>query len=92
MSSGATSDQTIAGYFANLLTRAQRGELADVRVQMIEEMERELFSRAIQIAQGNQAKAARWLGVTRTTMREKLVHFGLHEVPEKPNADGTPAH
>ena len=45
---------------------------------MIEEMERELFARAIQLAQGNQAKAARWLGVTRTTMREKLIHFGLH--------------
>jgi DNA-binding NtrC family response regulator len=47
--------------------------------------ERELFSRAIQLAQGNQAKAARWLGITRTTMREKLSHFGLRETstPEK---------
>ncbi len=44
---------------------------------MIEEMERELFTRAIAMAQGNQAKAARWLGVSRTTMREKLEHFGL---------------
>ena len=50
---------------------------------MIEEMERELFARAIQLAQGNQAKAARWLGVTRTTMREKLIHFGLHPTGEK---------
>lgn len=45
---------------------------------MIEEMERELYARAIEVAQGNQAKAARWLGVTRTTMREKLTRFGLH--------------
>jgi DNA-binding protein Fis len=45
---------------------------------MIDEMERELFARAIAMANGNQAKAARWLGVSRTTMREKLVHFGLH--------------
>ena len=51
---------------------------------MIEEMEQELFTRAIQLAQGNQAKAARWLGVTRTTMREKLVHFGQHPVGERP--------
>jgi DNA-binding protein Fis len=30
----------------------------------------------------HQAKAARWLGVTRTTMREKLTHFGLHPTGE----------
>ncbi len=82
----ANSDQTLAGYFTDLLVRARRGELPDARAWMIEQMERELFSRAIEMAKGNQAKAARWLGVSRTTMREKLVHFGLHatgEVPEE---------
>ena len=54
---------------------------------MIQEMERELFARAIQFAEGNQAKAARWLGVTRTTMREKLIHFGLHPT----GTSGSPA-
>jgi len=82
------SDQTIAAYFSELLAKAQRGEGPSGRAQgvhakMIEEMERELFARAIQLAQGNQAKAARWLGVTRTTMREKLIHFGLHPAGEK---------
>ena len=72
------SDQSIAGFFSELLARAERGEADGVHAKMIEAMERELFSRAIQMAQGNQAKAARWLGVTRTTMREKLIHFGLH--------------
>ena len=43
-------------------------------------MERQLFTRAIQLADGNQAKAARWLGIIRTTMREKLTRFGLHKV------------
>ena len=56
----ATPDQTIAGYFTDLLAQAQRGEAVGLRSQMIEEMERELFTRAIQLAQGNQAKAARW--------------------------------
>ena len=79
----ATPDQTIAGYLNDLLARAQNGELVGARSQMIEEMERELFTRAIQLAKGNQAKAARWLGVTRTTMREKLVHFGQHPAPEQ---------
>jgi DNA-binding NtrC family response regulator len=72
------SEQTLSGYFTQLLTRARRGELPDARALMIEEMERELFTRAIAMANGNQAKAARWLSVSRTTMREKLVHFGLH--------------
>lgn len=36
-----------------------------------------------ELAQGNQAKAARWLGVARTTMREKLIHFGLRRVGER---------
>jgi nitrogen regulation protein NR(I) len=73
----AAADQTIAGYFTELLTSAQRGELAGLHARMIEEMERELYTRAIQLAEGNQARAARWLGVTRTTMREKLLRFGL---------------
>ena len=78
-------DQTIAGYFAGLLEKAQRGEAEGVHARVIDEMERELFARAIQLAQGNQAKAARWLGVTRTTMREKLIHFGLHPTGENPD-------
>ena len=77
------SDQTIAGYLSELLAKAQRGEADSVHAKMIQEMERELFARAIQLAQGNQAKAARWLGVTRTTMREKLIHFSLHPTGEK---------
>ena len=40
--------------------------------------EREIFTRAIELAQGNQAKAARWLGISRLTLREKLHQFGLH--------------
>jgi nitrogen regulation protein NR(I) len=77
------SDQTIAGYFSELLAKAQRGEVQGVHATMIEEMERELFGRAIELAEGNQAKAARWLGVTRTTMREKLIHFDRHPTGEK---------
>jgi nitrogen regulation protein NR(I) len=79
----AVEDQTIAGYFNDLLDRAQRGDLEAVHARMFVDMERELFTRAIQLAKGNQAKAARWLGVTRTTMREKLIHFGLRPVEEK---------
>ena len=73
----AAEEQTVAAYFNELLERAQHGEVEAAHAQMLADMERELFTRAIQLANGNQAKAARWLGVTRTTMREKLNRFGL---------------
>ncbi|MBI2925980.1 MAG: sigma-54-dependent Fis family transcriptional regulator [Verrucomicrobia bacterium] len=76
------TNQTIAAYIADLLNSAQRCETSDVRTKVIEDMERELFAQAIQLAGGNQAKAARWLGVTRLTMREKLQHFGLRPATE----------
>ena len=75
---GAKADSTLAGYFTDLLRKAQHGEARDLRNKMFEEMDRELISRAYRHAAGNQAQAARWLGITRTTMREKLVQFGLY--------------
>jgi DNA-binding NtrC family response regulator len=75
----ATNDrQTHAAYVTDLLARVQNGELNDAYSHMIADLEPELFKQAIQLAQGNQAKAARWLGVTRLKMREKLTELGLH--------------
>ena len=71
-----------AAYIADLLARVQRGELDGAYSKMIADLEPELFSQAIQLAQGNQAKAARWLGVTRLKMREKLTELGLHPARE----------
>ncbi|HXT10912.1 MAG TPA: sigma-54 dependent transcriptional regulator [Candidatus Angelobacter sp.] len=72
------ANQTHAAYVADLLARVQRGEEDGAHAKMIADLEPELFSQAIQLAQGNQAKAARWLGVTRLKMREKLIQLGLH--------------
>jgi len=69
---------THAAYIADLLARVQRGEIEGAYARMIADLEPELFAQAIELAQGNQAKAARWLGVTRLKMREKLTEFGLH--------------
>ncbi len=74
--SAAGSAGTFGDYLDDLLVAAKRGELNDVHARVIEHAERELFTRAIRLAQGNQAKAARWLGITRITMRAKLVQFG----------------
>jgi nitrogen regulation protein NR(I) len=72
------SQQPLGQYVDQLLAAAQKGELADTHGQLMRAVEKELFSRAITLAQGNQAKAARWVGVSRLTMREKLLQFGLH--------------
>jgi nitrogen regulation protein NR(I) len=74
----ASASQTHAAYVADLLARVQRGEEEGAFAKLIADLEPELFSQAIQLAQGNQAKAARWLGITRLKMREKLIQLGLH--------------
>ena len=79
----ANSQQTHAGYITDLLARAQNGEVQNLYSRMIADLEPELFRQAIQLAQGNQAKAARWLGVTRLKMREKLVQLGLHHIRDE---------
>jgi nitrogen regulation protein NR(I) len=68
----------------SLLARAQRGELHDVHARVLAEAEREIITQAILLAQGNQAKAARWLGLSRFTLREKLKQLGLHPGRDDP--------
>jgi DNA-binding protein Fis len=41
-------------------------------------MEHELLGAAIELSGGNKAKAARWLGLSRLTLREKLQLHGLN--------------
>jgi nitrogen regulation protein NR(I) len=73
----ATTDESLLALIDEFLEAAQQGTVADAHAAVIEVVERQLFARAIERAQGNQAKAARWLNVSRQTMREKLTHFGL---------------
>ena len=71
-------DQTLAAYVADLLERVMRGELEDAHARVTAVVERELYGQAIQLAGDDQSKAARWLGVARMTIREKLLRYGLH--------------
>jgi DNA-binding NtrC family response regulator len=73
----ATPQQTHAAYITELLKGTQRGDIQNAYTRMIADLEPELFKQAIQLAQGNQSKAARWLGIGRMRLREKLVQFGL---------------
>jgi nitrogen regulation protein NR(I) len=73
---------SLAAKASTLLARAQRGEIGDAHAQLLAEAEREILTQAILLAAGNQAKAARWLGISRLTLREKLTQLGLR--PETP--------
>jgi len=69
---------TLRQLAADLLAEAQRDEVSDAHARMLKAAERELLQQAIDLAQGNQARAARWLGLSRLTLREKLNQYGLH--------------
>jgi nitrogen regulation protein NR(I) len=70
--------KSLEDYVDELIAAAQRGESTDAYARLQEVAARALFNRAIELAHGNQAKAARWLGISRLTLREKLIQFGLH--------------
>ncbi|MBK8000016.1 MAG: sigma-54-dependent Fis family transcriptional regulator [Verrucomicrobia bacterium] len=70
-------DQKLADYVTDLLTQAQLAEDCNASEVLTEAVERELYGQAIRLANGDQTKAARWLGVSRPTMREKLTRYNL---------------
>jgi len=82
----APAGNSFTAYAGDLLARAQKGELADAHTRMLAAAERELITQAITLAGGNQAKAARWLGLSRFTLREKLKQLGLHPDSAESNA------
>ena len=86
----APTGQSFTVFAGDLLARAQKGELQNAHACMLAEAEREILSQAITLAEGNQAKASRWLGLSRFTLREKLKQLGLHpeSAEASSNADG----
>ena len=73
----------LSEYVAALLSRVQQGAEQNAYARLIVDFEPELYAQAIRLAQGNQVRAARWLGVTRLKMREKLKEFDLHPKQEQ---------
>ncbi len=69
--------QPMQDYIADTLRAAERGELAEAHRVILQTVERELYAQAMQLTGGNITRAAKWLGVTRVTVREKLAGFGL---------------
>lgn len=51
--------------------------ITDLYQLVIEEVERPLFETVVQHAAGNLTLAARILGLTRSTLRKRLTHYGI---------------
>jgi two-component system, NtrC family, nitrogen regulation response regulator GlnG len=66
------------GHITELFLKAEQGEIKNLHAKLIEETERELFTLAFDSAKGNQTQIARWLGINRKTVREKLSQLGIH--------------
>ena len=62
----------------NEFNRVAANEIESALPTLIEKFEREVYTMAIERSGGNQAKAARLLGVSRFTLREKLKLYGKH--------------
>jgi Fis family transcriptional regulator len=60
-------------YFTHLQGEAP----ADLYQLLLGEVERPLLELTLQYAQGNQTRAAQFLGISRTTLRKKLSQYGL---------------
>jgi nitrogen regulation protein NR(I) len=69
-------------FITDTVEEASRGELEDAMKVLQGKMEEVALRHAIELAEGNQAKAARWLGISLPTMREKLRHYALHPKQE----------
>lgn len=71
----APAQLTHAAYVQQLLDREANGEATDLYWRMVRELEAELFVQTMRRAGGNQTKAARWLGITRLKLRERLAEL-----------------
>ncbi len=75
--SGTKSEQSLSALVKDKLARAKCGEAIEVYAELVGTLEHELFAQAMKLASGNQLRAARWLGISRLTLRHRLRKLGL---------------
>lgn len=65
----------VEAYFRDLNGHAP-GNLYEM---VMSEVEKPLLATVMQQVQGNQTRAAKMLGINRSTLRKKLAHYGLND-------------
>ncbi|MBL9138646.1 MAG: sigma-54-dependent Fis family transcriptional regulator [Verrucomicrobiales bacterium] len=66
----------LSAWIRQTLQASQRDGGGALREQVVEQVEAELYVQTIEKTGGNQAQAARWLGISRLTLRERLRELG----------------
>lgn len=66
-------NHAITQYFINL----EDEEASNIYELVINQVEKHLLTTVMQHAQNNQSKAARWLGLSRNTLRKLLEKYGM---------------
>ncbi len=74
---GNATGGTVSGIVARAVERAKRGEATNIHHELVSQVEEELLRQAWRESDGNQARMAQWLGVSRPTLRDKLKGFGI---------------
>jgi len=72
------SSQYLDSFVAELLENVVNGGRGNAQEVLSEWVERELYSQAMRLSGDDQSQVARWLGVSRPTVRERLLYYGLH--------------
>ena len=75
------TEPTVKGLAAELLQQACEGGIQDARMRMLNAAAEELLRQTMDRAEGNLSLAARWLGMSRLTLRAKLRQYGLRIDP-----------
>ncbi|MCC6233789.1 MAG: sigma-54-dependent Fis family transcriptional regulator [Verrucomicrobiales bacterium] len=68
---------SLSGLVAEVLAKARREGTGNAHAQVLSAVEGEVFRQAVRLANGNQAQAARWLGVSRLRVRQAMSDLGL---------------
>jgi DNA-binding NtrC family response regulator len=67
----------------DLVERARAGEIKNLRARVLEQAERSLLERVMAFSNGSQAKMAKFLGVTRSTARQRMRKLGILQFPSE---------
>ena len=72
-------EQSVREQLERYFTDLGDSEPRDMLAMVVTFVERPVLQVALEKAHGNQSKAAEMLGITRSTLRKKLAHYGLHD-------------
>ncbi|MDB4369220.1 hypothetical protein N9283_03370 [Akkermansiaceae bacterium] len=74
----ASTHESLATHVQNRLMAASKGDLPDGAFAALSaDLEEELYRQAVALSHGNQSNIAKWLGVSRMTVRDKLDKYDL---------------